>query len=516
MASPPSQIESPPRDAGERVPVSQRAKQGFIWNQIGGILDYGLFLVFSVLVARALGAEEFGFYGTVVSYAAFGLMLISLGMDRAIHVFVPKFEEEKRKAVFLVRRLFRIRLTMGLAVAAGLFLLSPPLLAAMGQPRVGGMLRWMGVYVISMGLSSLFLAWFSARLDLKKARLTKAAIQLVNLIGAIWIYRYGAGAAAVLILLSVTVGLTALAFAWLSRDLFSGPGDHADLGEVRSFCGSQAVMEVLTFITGKNADIIMLNLLLAGTLQVGYYNIAAALTLAISTMLISGAGDIALTATSMMVQKGEPDQLHRAWRFRIKASLILTVPLMVFAFAIAPSLVATLLSEAYLPAAEVFRVAIAGQILMSLLGGGAHGDILLTSGHHKTVRTLRIGFGVMNVVLNLMLIPVWGAIGAAAATAVAAVGLVVSEFIVLRKKQPVVLPGRVMISMFAASAAASAVVLWSSLSGWAFLATATLEFIAVFSLLAWMLKPFDAEDVPIFRRAGFPADRMARFLCRHS
>jgi O-antigen/teichoic acid export membrane protein len=249
---------------------------------------------------------------------------------------------------------------------------------------------------------------------------------------------------------------------------------------------------------------------------VGYYNIAAALTLAISTMLISGAGDIALTATSMMVQKGEPDQLHRAWRFRIKASLILTVPLMVFAFAIAPTLVATLLSEAYLPAAEVFRVAIAGQILMSLLGGGAHGDILLTSGHHKTVRTLRIGFGVVNVVLNLMLIPVWGAIGAAAATAVAAVGLVVSEFIALRKKQPVILPGRVMISMFAASAAASAVVLWSSLSGWAFLATATLEFIAVFSLLAWMLKPFDAEDVPIFRRARFPADRMSRFLCRHS
>ncbi len=516
MASPSSRIESLPRDARESIPVSRRAKRGFFWNQIGGILDYGLFLVFSVLVARALGAREFGLYGTVVSYAAFGLMLISLGMDRAIHVFVPQFEEEKRKAVFLVRRLLRIRLTMGLAVAAALFLISPLLMAATGQVRVGGLLRWMGVYVISMGLSSLFLAYFSARLDLKKARLTKAAIQLVNVIGAVWIYQYGAGAAAVLILLSATVALTALAFAWLGRDVFSDPGDAADLGEVRSFCRSQTVMEVLSFITGKNADIIMLNLLLAGTLQVGYYNVSAALTLAISTMLISGAGDIGLSATSMMVQKGEPDQLHRAWRFRLKTSIILTVPLMVLSFAIAPTLVRTLLSESYLPAADVFRVAIAGQILMSLMGGGAHGDILLTSGHHRTVRTLRISFGAVNVALNLLLIPDWGAAGAAAATAIAAVGLVLSEFVALRRIQPVVLPGRVMISMFAASIAAAALVFWSSLSGWTFLLVGVLEFIAVFSLLAWILKPFDAEDAPVFRRAGFPADRMVRFLCRSS
>ncbi len=490
--------------------------RGFFWNQIGGILDYGLFLVFSVLIARALGAKEFGLYGTVVSYAAFGLMLISLGMDRAIHVFVPTFEQAERKSVSLVRRFFQIRLTMGLAVAAILFLASPLLMAAMGQPRVGGLLRWMGVYVISIGLSSLFLAFFSAKLELKKARLTKAAIQVINVAGALWIFRFGGGAGAVLVLLSATVMLTALAFGWMSRDVFSGPRERADLGEIRSFCGSQTVMEVLSFITGKNADIILLNLLLAGTLQAGYYNISAALTLAISTMLISGAGDIALSATSMMVQKGEPDQLHRAWRFRIKASIILTVPLMVFAFAIAPSLVSTLLSESYLPAAEVFRIAISGQILLVLIGVGAHGDILLTSGHHRTVRTLRISFGIVNVVLNLILIPGWGAIGAAAATAVAAVGLGVSEFTVLRKIQPAVLPGRAMISMFGASVATSAAVIWSSLSGWAFLVVSTLEFVVIFSALAWILKPFDDEDAPVFRRAGFPADRMARFLCRSS
>ena len=81
-----------------------------------------------------------------------------------------------------------------------------------------------------------------------------------------------------------------MAYGWMSREVFAEPREQADLTPVRSFCASQAGMEIVGLITGKNADIILLNLLLAGTLQVGYYNVSAALTLAISTMLVSGAG----------------------------------------------------------------------------------------------------------------------------------------------------------------------------------------------------------------------------------
>ena len=338
-------------------------------------------------------------------------MAVSLGMDRAIHVFVsPLAGKDEEKAVYLVRRFLTLRFVLGLAAAAILFLFAAPIMSALGQPRVGGLLKWMGPYVISIGLTNLFFANFSARLAMKNPRLVKAAIQMVNAIGAVWIYRYGGGAGIVLTLLSLTVTLTALAMAWMSRALITGPAGHGDLEGIRSYCASQTVMEVLAFILGKNADIILLNLLLAGTLQVGYYSVAAALTLAISTMLIAGAGDIALSATSIMVQRGDPDQLRLARWFRIKSSMLLTVPFMVFGFAVAPEIVGTLLDRTYLPAADVFRVAIGGQIFISLLGGGAHGDILLSSERHRTVRNLSVGSGAVNVALNLILIPLWGAV----------------------------------------------------------------------------------------------------------
>ncbi|MDP7387048.1 MAG: hypothetical protein QF593_13555 [Nitrospinota bacterium] len=110
----------------------------------------------------------------------------------------------------------------------------------------------------------------------------------------------------------------------------------------------------------------------------------------LSTLLISGAGGIGLSATSMLVEKDDPGLLHRAWRFRIKTSSLLAVPPMVLAFGIAPTLVPTLLSNSYRPAAAVLRVVLIGQTLISLLGGGAHADILLASGKHKLVRSMRI------------------------------------------------------------------------------------------------------------------------------
>ena len=438
-------------------------------------------------------------------------MAVSLGMDRAIHVFVsPLAGKDEEKAVYLVRRFLTLRFVLGLAAAAILFLFAAPIMSALGQPRVGGLLKWMGPYVISIGLTNLFFANFSARLDMKNPRLVKAAIQMVNAIGAVWIYRYGGGAGIVLTLLSLTVTLTALAMAWMSRALITGPAGHGDLEGIRSYCASQTVMEVLAFILGKNADIILLNLLLAGTLQVGYYSVAAALTLAISTMLIAGAGDIALSATSIMVQRGDPDQLRLAWRFRIKTSMLLTVPFMVYGFAVAPEIVGTLLDRTYLPAADVFRVAIGGQIFISLLGGGAHGDILLSSERHRTVRNLSVGSGAVNVVLNLILIPLLGAAGAATAAAVAL--LVLAEYSALRRIHPVSLPGRSMGSILAASVLAAAAVVWFPLHRWAFLAASGAGFVLVFGLLAWWLKPYDAEDVPVFERIGAPFDRLERWL----
>ncbi|MDP7387047.1 MAG: oligosaccharide flippase family protein [Nitrospinota bacterium] len=220
-------------DKEKSASVSRRTKVAFFWNQIRGGADYALYLVFSIIVARALDVTEFGLYSSVIAYAGLGLMVIALGMDRATHVFIPRFADERDKSDFLFRWFLGIRFLCGLTLIPLLFFLALPLMTALGRPAVGSLLRWMGPYILFMGLSGMFLAFFTAYLEVKEARLVKLAVQAVNVLGAVWIYRSGAGAAWVLGLLSVITFLTLVAFGILGRDRLRGAVKRVSFGPVR-------------------------------------------------------------------------------------------------------------------------------------------------------------------------------------------------------------------------------------------------------------------------------------------
>lgn len=58
--------------------------QGILWNHVGKILEYALMYVFSVLVARGLGAEGYGTYITFFTVAQFLLLVSGLGFESAL------------------------------------------------------------------------------------------------------------------------------------------------------------------------------------------------------------------------------------------------------------------------------------------------------------------------------------------------------------------------------------------------------------------------------------------------
>ena len=151
----PKKNEPPPADdESEGTAVSRRVKRGFVWNQIGGMLDYGLYLMFAVLIARTIGVQEFGLYGLIISYASLGLILTGLGMERATHVHIPPLRESGGM-VYLMRRFLRVRVGMGVGVGVALFLLAGPAMSLLGQPRVGALLRWTGPYMVHTKLKPL-------------------------------------------------------------------------------------------------------------------------------------------------------------------------------------------------------------------------------------------------------------------------------------------------------------------------------------------------------------------------
>lgn len=105
-------------------------------------------------------------------------------------------------------------------------------------------------------------------------------------------------------------------------------------------------------------------------------------------------------------------RLLRLYQLMILLALAIMIPITLFA----PGIIRTLLGTDYMPAAQVLKIHIWSAIFVFL--GVASGNYLIVENHTMTsfVRTF-IGM-LLNVLLNILLIPPYGIIGAAVATVI--------------------------------------------------------------------------------------------------
>ena len=83
-----------PSESDENIVTA--AKGGGI-SFVGQIFGYGISFVFSVLVARLLGAERLGLYTLALSITGFVSGFAFLGLDGGLSRFIPIARKEKNK-----------------------------------------------------------------------------------------------------------------------------------------------------------------------------------------------------------------------------------------------------------------------------------------------------------------------------------------------------------------------------------------------------------------------------------
>ena len=148
----------------------------------------------------------------------------------------------------------------------------------------------------------------------------------------------------------------------------------------------------------------------------------------------------------------------------------------------------------------------AGHLAMCLLAAGhmfsaamgTNGTLLTMTGHPQINLLNAIFLGVMNLVLNLALVPHYGAVGAAGAAAASLVLVNITRCIEIRYVLGTVPWDRTLIKPLAAFALASALgwVCWATAGS----LTAGLVAPTVFALALWILG-LEAEDLDLLRRA---------------
>lgn len=223
----------------------------------------------------------------------------------------------------------------------------------------------------------------------------------------------------------------------LSRPLNRIPRSHAvHKRDVASFWANG----LLSVGIGKNSDVLVMGVVGATAAQTGLYSVAFTVSLLASSFLLQGVGTMSYVALGRVFAAGNGDSTAIAWRVAVLVSSILSLPPLIYCI-VNPSAVLRLLAGPDFTAASTATVALcACLILARVLGGGANQSLLFLAGRARTVLGLRSAAVAINLALDAILFKVFGIVGVAAASGIAAILISAAELGACKRILPVKTP----------------------------------------------------------------------------
>ena len=384
------------------------------------------------LVARTLGAEGTGLYALASSVVVLATVLGVLGLDQALVRFVAEAAERGRPG--LVRGYVRQGATYALAASLGVTLVGwvlAPVLAArvFRDPELGTPLRYMllavpfvvaaqvrsgglqglrrirdaqlvSVFALGAGTCLAFLALVGL------AQATGGAVQVTQAAGA---YTFGAAAACAL-----GVGL------WRRHaprpPAPFEPAQPSEPAVGRSLLQtSLPMLWVASMLLVNTWSAVFLLGLYADAADVGLYNVALRLAM-LTSFVLAAVNSIAAPKFAAFNARGDYAAMERVAVRSAQLTTAVAAPLLLLLILAAPWCMGVFGAE-FVAGAGVLVVLAVGQFVN--VAAGSVGQVLAMTGHERDLRTVIVVSAALNVAGCLVLIPRFGALGAAAATAAA-------------------------------------------------------------------------------------------------
>lgn len=389
----------------------QRILSNTLWLFADRVLRLGVGLLVGVWVARYLGPEQFGLYNYAIAFVTFFGAIASLGLDGIVVrdiVRDPSIKEETLGTAFvlkLVGGVLAIFLTL-----AGIFLLRP------GDTLAHWLVGIVAVVLIFQAFDVIDF-WFQSQVQSKYTVYARsvafALIALVRvgliLIGAPLIAFVWAGT------IEIGLGAVGLVVAYRLNGHYMRAW-RSTVSRARSLLKDSwpLVLSSVMVTIYMRIDQVLIGQLV-GNSEVGVYSAAVRLS---EVWYFIPIAIVASTFPSVVEAKKVSDtlfyeRLQKLYNLMALLGYAIAIP-MTF---MAGWLVQTLYGSAYSRAAPMLVVLVWSIVFTNL--GVARGSFLTTMNWTKIYfMTVFMGF-VINLALNLWLVPIYGGLGAAIASLVA-------------------------------------------------------------------------------------------------
>jgi O-antigen/teichoic acid export membrane protein len=396
-------------------PVAARLVSGSATALMISAAGQALTFALQLLLARQLGSDEYGVYSYLVSWMSVGLILAKGGFDTALVRFVAAYsaKELPGRVSGVIRVATRRAWVLGV-VSTALICAGAWLLAKTEGRSFGGAVFITGLLIPVSASSELIAAAVrglgrSAR-SLLGDMLVRPIVCAAILAIAIYIgLSIGAREALGCYLLG-TVASLLLSRYFLMRALSWSPQSSA-IARLRRFWSRSAALLMMAngfLVLLYSVDVLMLGAM-DNMVSSGLYNVAS--KLAILVIFVMNASQI--VAGPMMAAayaNGRYGELQRIVRLLTLLSLLSGAPIAML-LALASPWVLHAFGPGFPQAADALFVLLAMQCVN--VATGPVGLLLAMTGRQSVLAWLLFGGVLLNVLLNLALIPRFGLMGAA-------------------------------------------------------------------------------------------------------
>ena len=379
-----------------------------IWDMGGKVFQMVLTLIVGMLTARYLGPSNYGIIGETASYVSFFSVICQLGFtSTAVKELMDN--KEKEGEILGTTIFFRIctSLISSVAITCLLYVLK----------EGDKVIVWVAFL---QSLSLLFQSfemihyWYQSRLETQVSVKIQSIAYVIMAAYKIIILALGKSVAWFAFSTALEAAVIAVALVWIYR---RGTGGNLS---VSISAGKEILKRSYHFIlSGLMATIygemdkIMLKQLIDDT-AVGYYTAAAKIATMWSFVLMAF---INSARPVIMSSKNISEERYLKQLKRLYAAIIWVGIAMAVCISVGGKLIIYIMyGEAYMPATSTLQI-LAWYTMFSILGS-ARGIWIVCEDKAKYVKYY-LGIGaVLNIILNYVLIPIYGAGGAAMATLV--------------------------------------------------------------------------------------------------
>ena len=402
--------------------VLRKSSVAFVIKIAGTAAKFG----YNVLLARMLGASGTGVYFLALTVATIASVAGRFGMDNALLRFAAANAAQTKWGVVadLHKKGLGITLVLSSVMAVLTFFAARPLAVhVFADAQLILPLKLMAISIVPFSLLKLYSELLRALKKIKEsAFIQDLAVPLFSaplllILGT----RFGAVGAAAAYTASTFILLLIAAWLWRRATpmLHSATG-YFDTGLLLR-TSLPLFWVAMLFIAMSWTDTLLLGIWLDNR-AVGIYGIAMRVSVMISFVLVSVNSIIAPKFAALHAD-GALRELGDLARRAARLMAVITMPFFLL-FLLLPKWVLGIFGDDFGAGATVLAILSVGQFVN--VATGSVGYLLIMSGHEKLIRNSTMISAALNLILNVLLIPRFGIIGAAiaSATSLAALNLI--------------------------------------------------------------------------------------------